>query len=216
MDSTELRDQFRLDVVDVEEPQLWSDPEVFDAIDDAQKMFCRLTGGLADATSALTQLGYAPGDTMMATSPLILKVRSARDATTGAPVEVVNYEDLDELGLRLDGRVGAPRFLIIGMEEGKAMAYPTPAADGTIALMVDRLPLKKIDDEDQKLEVKDQHKTGLLLWVKARAYAKQDAETYDKTKALVFEQKFRDYCAEAKKEKERAKHKTRIVAYGGI
>ncbi len=215
MDSTELRDQFRADVVDQMEPFLWSDPEVYDYLDDAQKMFCRLTGGLGDGTSALTTLAYTAASDWVATSPLILKTRDAYHAG-GVPVVIVNYEDLAAHGLRFDGRTGIPNYLILGIEANKARLYPHPVADGSIQTIVDRLPLKAISDEDQKLEVADQHKTGLGLWMKSRAYSKQDAETFDRNKAEGFEQKFRAYCAEAKKEKDRAKHKTRIVSYGGI
>ena len=216
MISTELRDQFRLDTVDQMEPFLWSEVEVYDYVDDAQKMFCRLTGGLGDATTALTTIPYLAGSPWLVTSPLILKIREIYRTSDGNAVEVINYEDLSRLGLRLDGRLSTPRFLIIGMEADKAMLYPSPVMADTLKLIVDRLPLKKIDDADQKIEVADQHKNGLTLWMKARAYAKQDAETFDRNKAEVFEQKFRMYCAEAKTEKDRAKHKTRLVTYGGI
>jgi hypothetical protein len=216
MNSTELHDQFRTDVVDTEEPQLWSDAEVYDYLDDAQKMFCRLTGGLGDASSALTVLSYVSTTDWVALSPLVLKVRDAYRTTDGLPVEAINYEDLPARGLRLDGRIGRPKYIILGLEANKVRLYPYPDAAGTLQLVVDRLPLVKITDVDQNLEVADQHKTGLGLWMKSRAYSKQDAETFDRNKADGFEQKFRAYCAEAKKEKDRAKHKTRVVSYGGL
>ena len=216
MDSTELRDQFRADVVDQVEPFLWSDDEVFSYMDDAQKMFCRLTGGLGDATSALTTITYNTATDWVATSPLILKIRDAFRAVDGRPIAVINYEDLASSGLRFDGRIDVPRALIIGMEADKARLYPFPSVGDSIRLVVDRLPLKPITDADQKIEIAAQHKTGLSLWMKARAYDKQDAETFDRNKAEKFDQKFRDYCAAAKLEKDRAKHKTRIVGYGGI
>ncbi|WP_025915515.1 hypothetical protein [Herminiimonas sp. CN] len=216
MNSTELRDQFRADVVDQMEPFLWSDPEIYDYLDDAQKMFCRLTGGLGDASTLLTVLNYTPASDWVPLSALILKLRNAYNVTDGLPIEVINFEGMAQLRIRFDGRTGRVKYLITGMEPGKARLYPAPDAVGTIQLLVDRLPLKTIDDEDQKLEVADQHKTGLGLWMKSRAYSKQDAETFDRNKAEGFEQKFRVYCADAKKEKDRAKHKTRVVQYGGL
>lgn len=216
MNSTELRDQFRSDVVDIEEPFLWSDTEVYDYLDDAQKMLCRLTGGLGDASSALTLISYTTATDWVPVSPLILKTRDAYNVADGRPVGVINYEDMARLRLRFDGRTGQVKYLITGMEPGKARLYPYPDAAGSIQTIVDRLPLKQINDADQKLEVADQHKAGLGLWMKSRAYSKQDAETFDRNKADGFEMKFRAYCIEAKKEKDRAKHKTRVVTYGGL
>jgi hypothetical protein len=218
MNSTDLLDRFRLDVVDVEQPYLWSDEEIYRNIDDAQKMFCRLTGGLPDATNtAVTQIDYDDGDIWVGTHPSILKIRSARRTSDGSVVTVVNYEDLEGLGIRLDDRVGPVRHLVIGMEEDKARLVPAPNEAGSITLLVDRLPVETITDAgDQPLEIKEQHHLNLLHWVKHLAYNKQDAETYDRNKSERSRQDFELYCAVAKNEKDRAKHKTRFVAYGGI
>lgn len=215
MDSSSVLAQFRADVVDEVEPHLWSDAEVFGYIDDAQKMFCRLTGGLGDTSSSVSQINYVVGVNKVALSPLILKFRAAYHSVNQQPVEVLNFEDLASRCVRLDNRAGHPRYIVIGMEENTGVLYPTPIDSGMIQLMIDRLPLKTINDEDQKLEVADQHKRGLLLWVKAQAYSKQDAETLDRLKQQEFDSSFRRYCADAKAEKERRMHKTRIVAYGG-
>jgi hypothetical protein len=215
MDSTELLTQFRSDVVDEELPQLWSDTEVFSYIDSAQKQFCREVGGIADASSPLTTLAVVMDTEWVAASPLILKVRAAY-LPDGAPIEVVNYEDLVSRGFRLDGRTGPVKMLVIGMEAGRYRLYPKPVASTTVQLVVDRLPLKAITDADQKLELQDHHKEGLGLWMRHRAYSKQDAETMDKSKALLLKQEFGAYCAAAKKERDRAKHKTRVIQYGGL
>ncbi len=217
MDSTALKDRSRLDLADTEEPFLWSDEELYDYSDDAQKMFTRLTGGLPDASSALaTVLSFSATSDWVATHPSILKVRQAYRPDTGNKIDVVNYEDLGNLGIRLDGRKGEPKVLIIGMEENRAKLYPAPETSGTIQLLVDRMPLKDITDGDQKLEVADKHSNGLRMWIKARAYMKQDAETYDKRQADDCEAQFTAYCAMCKLEKDRAKHKTRVVVYGGL
>ena len=61
MDSTTLHDLFRSEVRDEATPYLWSDVEVYSFIDDAQKMFCRLQGGIADASSAITHINVVAG-----------------------------------------------------------------------------------------------------------------------------------------------------------
>jgi hypothetical protein len=66
------------------------------------------------------------------------------------------------------------------------------------------------------MEIPEHHHVNLLMWMKARAYGKLDAETYDKTKQMEYEQKFRAYCTQAKAEQGKLAHMHRTVAYGGI
>jgi hypothetical protein len=215
MNSSELLSQFRADVSDEVAPYLWSDTEGYSYIDSAQKQFCRKVGGIGDATSPLTTLNLALGTDWIAISPLILKIREAY-LQDGTPVEVLNYEDLPSRRIRFDGKVGRVKILVIGMEPGSVRVYPTSNETNVLKLLVDRLPLKTITEEDQKLEVQDQHKEGLGLWIRHRAYSKQDAETLNKGEAAQLKQDFMQYCAESKAERDRVKHKTRVVAYGGI
>lgn len=216
MNSTDLKDLFRETVMDQEEPKLWSDSEVYRYIDDAQKMFCRLTGGLGDATSTLTQIAFTTASDWVTTSALILKIRQASFVSDGRPVELMNAEDMPARRLRFDGRPALPKNLIIGIEAHKARLHPYPDRADTLALIVDRLPLASITDDDQTFEVDEQHHQHLVDWVCHRAYRKQDAETFDRTKSLEYEQSFRAYCAAAKTERERALSKVRVVSYGGL
>ncbi len=216
MNSTEIVAEFRRSMSDEVLPYLWSDEEAYLYLDDAQKMFCRLTGGLGDGSSAVTQLAYTAASDWVDTSPLILKIRAAADAATGRPVDILNFEDMRATGRKFDGTLGVPRAIVIGIEENRVRLYPAPAVDGQVNLIIDRLPLKRITDSDQKLEIAEQHHIHLIMWMAYRAYSKQDAETMDKRKADSFEARFQAYCFEAKAEKDRAMHKTRTVRYGGI
>lgn len=216
MTSDELLDLFRDEAADQEAPYLWSDSLIYSYVDDAQKMFCRLTDGISDATSPLTRLDVAVGDSYLATSPLILRLRNASRADTGRAVEVVNIEDLPARGWRYDGRTGPVDALVIGEEAGKARTYPLPSEALTINLSVFRLPRSSIANAGQPLEIDEQHHRHLLMWAKSLAYGKQDAETFDRNKKQGYEAEFRGYCAAVKVEQQRARFKTRAVAYGGI
>ncbi|MBS0453962.1 MAG: hypothetical protein JSS14_21890 [Proteobacteria bacterium] len=216
MTSGELLDRLRLDLDDLEEPQLWSDEELYSYIDDAQKMFCRKTDGLPDATTpAVTQLAVAPGNSYQAVHKAILKIRGVSRADDGRPVEVVNYEDLAAKCMRYDGNTGRVRALVIGEENHKARTWPVSNETVTLNLLVFRLPLVKVED-DQEMEVDEVHHLHLLDWSKRMAYLKEDADTFNKTKAAEHEQRFLGYCAEVKEEERRKAHKPRTVAYGGI
>lgn len=209
---------FRVEMNDEAIPPFWTDERLYPYLDDAQKMFARLTGGIPDGSSDITKVDFAIDDTSVVIDERILKIRAAYDLTTGETIEVVNYEDMPKFGFRFDGRKG-PRvkFLVIGMDDN-ARLYPTPNAVGTIQLLVDRLPLAEItaDAPDDGLELKPHHHLHLLHWMKSLAYGNQDAEIFNKSKAQEFEQKFRAYCEQARIEKDKAKHKTRVVTYGGL
>lgn len=216
MDSTRLNELFRSEIADIAEPYLWSDDEVFHYANEAQKMFCRLVGGIADAsTPAVVQVSLTAGNPWAAISPLILKIRGISGAD-GRYIEPLNYEDLHDKHIKLNALNATPDVLILGMETDKVRAYPVPVANEVLELLVYRLPLLEIDDFEQALEIAPQHHTALLMWMKHLAYSKQDAETFDKGKAAEFKQAFEAYCFNAKTEKEVAKHKTRSVAYGGL
>lgn len=217
MDSTALLARFRLDTNDLNTPYLWSDAEVYSYIDEAQKMFCRLQGGIADATTAsITTLSVTAGDVWASISPKILKLRFAQRGDQ-RDVRILNFEDIQSGrdGLRLDLAPGPLQCIVVGMERDKLRFLPIPVANDTLQLTVYRLPLNDINANGQALEIDEIHHVSLLDWVKARAYQKQDSDTFDRGKATEFENRFRMYCEQARQERERREHKYREILYGG-
>lgn len=225
MDSTALHDLFRSEVRDEATPYLWSDAEIYSYIDDAQKMFCRLQGGIADASSAVTQLSVTAGDVFVPISPLILKLREARRSADGYDLEVLNFEDMQSRrsvddygyrsGYRIDSTVGIIKAIVVGMETNKIRLVRIPQEDQSIDLIVYRMPLVSITAEGQTLEIDEHHHRHLLHWMKHLAHQKQDAETYDRGRSDMFRAEFLAYCDQAKAEREKREHKYRTVVYGG-
>lgn len=225
MDSTALHDAYREEVRDTEGAELWSSGEIYRYANDAQNMFCRLQGGIADATSSLTRISAAIGATYGNLSPRILKVRYASRASDGNEVEILNFEDLQQPSMNddygsfkrtsLDNTTGDIRAIVTGIETNKVRFVYIPEAADTINLIVYRLPKEDITGSGIELEIDEQHHEHLLLWMKHRGYSKQDAETYDKQKAAEFEFRFREYCRQAREEREKREHKYRTVVYGG-
>lgn len=215
MTSGELLALFRSEMMDLETPYLWSDTEIYSYIDDAQKMFCRETDGIADATTnEVVEISVVEGSDWVSTHPSILKIRGLTRADTGRSVEVVNHEDLPVRGWFFDGTAGPVRGLVIGMENHKARVYPVSTEIVTLRMTVFRLPLEDIST-DQDFEIESQHHRHLLLWVKSLAYLKEDTEVFNRTKSMEYEGKFLAYCAKSKIEARRTRHKPRSVAYGG-
>jgi len=231
MDIEALFDLFRSDVVDEAAPNLWTDTEVWEYMDDAQKEFCRRTWGIADSRSALTELDVEENDDWVEISSRILRIRGARRASDGRKLSVISFEQLermraadDDYGQPImpvidDTTTGPLQWLITGMDQHALRLSPIAAEDDTIRLTVDRLPATIDADEvaaGLQLEIADKYHRTLLLWMKHRAYSKQDAETFDKGKAAEFGALFAAACETARVERERLEQPQGPIAYGGI
>lgn len=226
MTSDELFDAFREDVFDTAAPYLWSDSEIYRYMNDAYVMFARLTGGVADFTSDLTQVDVVVGEADAQVSPLILKFREARLASTGLKLNIINHTDLtmttvsDYGNLRqvyLNSMPGPVKYMVIGKQRKTVTWLQVPMVDDTVQLIVDRLPLNKITEAGQEFtDIGDEHHEHLLLWMKSRAYGKQDVDTFDTSRRDTYKAQFTEYCTFAKGELDRYKTKVRSVAYGGL
>lgn len=212
MDTTELLNLFRAEVRDQEAPYLFENEQVYAYINAAQLEFCRLTEGIEDGRSF--KLAVVPGQEWYPIDKRVLKLRKAYFTATGRPVEVVNQEKAEPLGIRFDGRSGPAKALVAGIQKGMLRAWPLPNEAAEIALDVFRLP-KPVGEGDQ-LEIDEQHHIYLLHWVKHLAYSVQDADTFDRRRAEEYEAKFRAYCARAREEQTRARRQVSTVMYGGL
>lgn len=226
MNAGEIIDTFREDVVDVALPYLWSRDEAWRYLNDAYRMFVRLTGGIQDFTSAATEVEIVAGDPIGALDPSILRILSAQKRSDNGGIQLVNYTDLGKTvgtdygrpySLSLDSRTGDVHSGVIGMERNKIRWINVPAADDTVDLIIRRLPLNTlVNDTDELTDVDEEHHLALLHWMEYRAYLKQDADTFDKMKSDACKALFEGYCRFVTSEIERYKHKARSVAYGGI
>jgi hypothetical protein len=217
MNSSELVVQFRSDMDDKELPYLWSDDDVFGYANDAQKEFCRKTDGIEDSrTTSVCRIEIVPGTEWYANSPLILHTREASRIDTGRVVPVGSLEKARALGLVFDGAAGPLRALVDGQSKGFWRATPLPNETVSVQLSVFRLPLAVINADSQALEIDDQHHPHLVLWMRHRAYLKQDADAFDPKGSAEYQAAFWAYCAVAKQEQGRARRGPGLVAYGGI
>ena len=226
MNSDELYDAFRSDVVDTARPYLWSDDEVFRYMADAHRMFARLTGGIPDVSSDACGVDLVAGEAESELHPSILRVLTARLESTNAEVKVINYADLPrytetDYGVRQllidDGTPGEVRYMLHGQQKMLVKWIRVPEVDDRVLMTVYRMPLTIVSGPGEEIaEIDEAHHIYLLDWMKRMAYRKQDAETFDKGKSEQYERDFRTYCAQVKREWGQYKHKPRVVAYGGL
>jgi hypothetical protein len=226
----QLYDRFRADVLDTELPYLWSEDEVWGYLQDAERMLCRLAGGIRDASSEQATVAYlTAGVPWVQLHSSVLDVRSARSQALARTVPLFSFEELfmPQEDLNRGSSVstddldqqGQFKALVKGMEHGKLRAVRIPDADDTLYLVVERLPLfdpRDNADSESGLEVGDMHRIHLLNWMKHLAFEKQDADTYDPQKSEKAQVKFIAYCEQVAAEKRRKNRTPGLVAYGGI
>jgi len=217
---SELYTRFRSDVVDQVEPFLWTKDDVWGYMQDAQSMFVRLTKGLRDVTSKATRYVVAKGDPWITLHPSVLLVRSITLDSNKLKLRLVSYDetagsnDRSPITVAELDNVGPINGAIVGMEEGKVRFTTVPAVDDSVSLVIERLPLCDLED-DEAFEIREEHHLHLLKWMKHLAFLKQDSETLDEKRAKDYEAEFVGYCDLAADEKKRRNHKPRLIAYGG-
>lgn len=195
-------------------------------MNDAYMMFVRLTGGIPDVNSAAcTVLATA----LEATSPLHPKIQRIRMATLmpeGRTIKVINAQDMENLSdedfgvlrsVNTSTATGKVRYMVTGMQQDMVRWVNIPDIDYEIQILIERLPLDDIVGLGQEFtDVQSQHHFHFLKWMEHLAYNKQDAETYNRAKSADKKTEFEMYCELAKREKDRYKHKVRVVRYGGL
>lgn len=229
MNAEELLGRFRSEVVDNITPYLWSDEEVLDYMNDAYRMFVRLIGGVADFTSAATEVDIVASERYSTIDKAILRVMQITRESDGEEIKVINLTDLktsatNDYGIVRtmlnDTRPGKVRYAVIGKERGILQWVQIPEFDDRALMSVYRLPLSYAELDDLAgfdfSDIGEEHHFHLIKWMQYRAYSKQDADTFDKGRAADGEKAFLAYCEFSKAEWERYKHKTRLTAYGGL
>lgn len=216
MNAAELVTALRVDIDDVAEPHLWTDAELYRAVDQAQKTFCRLTQGIPD----VLPIDLAADEEWYERDPRILKIRGVRrlyadNTSIGRPVIVMSFAQFQASGQYFDSRSGPVSVLIDGERKGYLRAYPMPSIEDPLEVTVLRLPDDIENGSTAELEIDERHHEFLLDGAKARLYLKQDSDTLDKKQAADADARFKAYCFESKQEQERNEFGVGTVAYGG-
>jgi hypothetical protein len=215
MNIQELLDRFRIDIRDdVGTHYLWSNAEIYSYIDEAQKMFCRLTDGIPDSVSAITSIAIAADAETAQYDKRIKHIRRAYLDSDKTVLSIINDNEVSPSMLSL--AAGKVRQLAVGMDAANIRLIPATEDSDTIKLSVFRLPLitinaQAVEDGVTELEIDEMHHRYLLYWMMHLAYQKQDSETYNEAKIAVFEKKFRDYCVSCISENNRRHRSARTV-----
>lgn len=225
--ASELATEFRKKVDDLESPYLWSDDEVYDYMDEAQKEFAR---GVDILTETFT-LAHTAGDPLIAISDRVTKIRRARLVSTGKSLDVKTMGQIDtslfddDYGIELgyfdwEDSVGTPRMVITDYEPGYIRAVPYIPAAGTddqIKIWTYRLPETDVTGSGSTLEITERnHQRILLVGMMAQAYAKQDSEVRNSQLADKYAAEFEYKVERANRRIRRLRKPAGCVRYGGL
>ena len=236
MTADDLANLFRLaiDDTDADDP-LWSDTELFSYMDASQKEFARRTDYFSDAsTVAIVQIPFVTDDTIKALDPRIIKIRSAKLTTNKTKVQPVTYSQMEnritnpsdynspfEFGSILDWESsnGIPRYIVTDIETNAIRLAPIPVVADTLELIVYRLPLEDINDNQQTLEITEEDlQRGMLFYMKYMAYLKNDIDTYDERLQQTALANHENFIENSKRQLRRLRFSSTVgvVRYGGL
>lgn len=233
--ASQLKDQFRLDVDDAEEPgsgddsdSLWKDSEIYAYMDRAQKEFARLTEIFLDSTTvAITRSTITADDPWATLDSRIIDIVRATLLSNNRKLIVKKVEEMDQGYLSDDygtvatsnweSNTGEPRYMIPNLEPNKARLVPTPVEDDTLVMTVVRYPKDDVKKASSVLEVTNTRYQYMLLdAMKWFAYEKQDADVFNLDISQRYQGKFFAQTAEVKNELRRRRRPGRGIVYGGL
>ena len=215
MTPADLIARFRGRADDLSTPQLWSDDDLLDYMEQAQNEFAQFTGGFADAVSPrFCQLNIAIGQKTAALDPLVLNVAKAWNYQ-GKELGLDNArEEYDPLSINSTGNL---EKLLVGATDGLLHMFRPPAVADVVRMLVYRMPEPLTgDDAVDEIQIQAQFHLGLLDGMFQRAYLKHDTQTYDPAAAKRHGEVFDEHMKFAKRIIDRQRHKPRTVAYGGL
>lgn len=195
MNVSEFIAAFRADLRDGVDGELWSDADIVRYLNDAvQEANERALLTEDRATPAVCSVTLSAGVSTYNLHPSVIRIK--RISYLGRPLDETSVEEMDAESSNWESRSGEPRRYIFeqasGVNPAKVRLWPTPTSAGTLALTVNRGALKKLtaDIETAKPELPERFHERLKDWVYRCAYLKQDADGFDKSKAIEFEASF--------------------------
>lgn len=170
-----LINAFREDMRDTATPYLWSDSELIRHINTARREICQGAWGISD----LIELTFTKLQPLQPLPRAVTKVKMA--SAGGKTIRLAAYtEVVDPLTERSAARL---EYLLTGITEGSLRAYPRPEQDTTVQMTVLRNPtydILSVVDDDLQYELPAETSQGVLYWMRAMAYSKEDSETFDR------------------------------------
>lgn len=199
MDLEDLLDDLRRKVDDTAHPQLYSDSQLTDWLNDAVEEVCIRTRCLQDSSSAVCSVAVEEDERSIALDPSIFVVRSARIDGQARRLELKNSAWLDENYPGWDDDAltitGVPQYAVFDTDQHTLQVYPTPDDDYTLKLRVWRGAIddEKLESESDVPIIPERYHRHLALFAAGLAFDDKDSEKYDPERADRLNAKFDTY-----------------------
>jgi hypothetical protein len=186
----ELMDRVRKtldDEIGVEADRLWTEIELLEYANDAEREACIRMRILVDSTTAATsEVTVVSGTHTYALSSKVVSVdRAKMQATADPALHPITKKILDITDPAWEVTSEVPRnYIIEDIDTVKSMRlYPNPNANGVLGLTVVRLPLAIMAAGDVP-EIPEPLHLDLMNWMLYRAYTKQDTKVAQDTRTV--------------------------------
>jgi hypothetical protein len=185
MNLRDLIDEFRWEAADEATAPFWTDAFLARAASQAEQEACRRGALILDSSSPFCSISFGAGDNLLKLDGKILEIRRAKISIPGRKIDPVTSSHLDRNSDQWESETGEPLAYVTDYHTGSIRLYPTPAAADEIQLTVRRLPLADLVDDNDEPEIRPESHLGLVQWMLYRAYMRQDADTFNPTKAAA-------------------------------
>lgn len=165
----------------------WKNADLVAFLNEAEREYCRRRPIRDSKTSAVTQATVTAGNPIVALDPRVLFVLRARLQSEDDALRRRTVGWLDRNVVEWEtAEAETPLYYTTEFEQKSLQLVPEPAADDTMLMVVDRLPLAPMDwsarDTVEPEIWADDHEK-LCYWAEFLALKVQDAEVMNKTKA---------------------------------
>lgn len=205
---------------------LFKHDEVLQYVYEAQNELCHLTAVISDTTTPeICHLAFVADQEFVPYHPAITNIRRARTQIVPRTMIIRHMHDMEqqvEDDYSLSGfhkgweqARGQPKYLVLDYEPEQIRLAPIPSQDDEVRLAVHRLPICDVRN-GANLEIPEQYRAQLVLWMKHLAYRKADSEIFDEDLADRYQTRFVQFAREVDtRNKVRGKRQF-TTRYGGL
>lgn len=183
MTLADLIDAFREESGDNGSPPFWTNERLARLATEGQVEACRRGYLLIDSTSSICAIGVSAGDPLVALDKRVSEVLRARLSGCSFWLVPITCQEMDAYSAVWEADAGTPTHYVTDYQSGAIRMYPVPTSSADLLLTVSRFPLNDLVYDEDEPELRLECQPALVQWMLYRAYAKQDADTFDKDKS---------------------------------
>ncbi len=180
MTLVDLIAEYREESHDSGTPPFVSDAWLTRRANQAEQEACRRAGLLIESAHAMCNVSVSAGDPLVQIDSKIIDIKKARMSLGSEKLDPVT---VSELPMNWESDTGTPSYYVTDYQSGAIRLYPSPIVDDDLLLTATRLPLRDMEDGEDKPEIRAEYHYALVQWMLHRAYAKQDVDIFDPNKS---------------------------------